>query len=488
MDHRVFNLTSTDHVITIASAGCNVFDYILTGAKVTAVDFNACQIALTELKKVAIMHLEFEEVFAIFSMSDMALLRRVYGAQLRPYMSPPSVEFWDEGIHRIQSFMYSGTSGNMSWFLFRILLPLFGLGFLKRDIISGLSAAELKHKVASHEYALRCLAWLMDNILLRGGCCLAGVPERQMNLGIHRHNNLGTVIERIFFQTDLVLDNYFYSGYILGYYKPDCCPRYLQRENFDILRKNLQAGKLHLVHGTILSAIENVDTPVTVASLLDHMDWMTDRQINEEITHLARKMDPVRGKIYWRTFADDVHAAPLLWLNPTRVDDSDDRVGMYWSTWIAELKDASVVYEERVDTVQDKGIVSNLWTGAKMVTFPVWQKMASGALSATGHAKQMESFYKFQKEGYDTFREGLLHGRPVLMEAFPLLKMGNMVWVDIGGGTARNLEYFSVAILRKYFKRIYVVDISASLLEIAQRRYDPLMNFPLSVLRAHHVA
>lgn len=41
------------------------------------------------------------------------------------------------------------------------------------------------------------------------------------------------------------------------------------------------------MHGTILSAIENADTPVTVASLLDHMDWMTDRQINEGMAILV---------------------------------------------------------------------------------------------------------------------------------------------------------------------------------------------------------
>lgn len=184
MDHRAFKLTSEDHVITIASAGCNVFDYIIEGAKVTAVDFNICQIALTELKKVAIMHLEYDEVFAIFSMSDMTLLRDVYSSKLRPYLSPASVEFWDDGVHRIRSFMYSGTSGNMSWFLFKVIFPIFGLGFLARDLMNGIETDELKQKVASHEYALRCLAWLMDNILLRGGCCLAGVPQRQMNLGL----------------------------------------------------------------------------------------------------------------------------------------------------------------------------------------------------------------------------------------------------------------------------------------------------------------
>ncbi len=200
------------------------------------------------------------------------------------------------------------------------------------------------------------------------------------------------------------------------------------------------------------------------------MDWMTERQINEEITHLVAKMDPVRGKIYWRSFADDVHAAPLMWLQPTKVDDSDDRVGMYWSTWIAHLKDVKVGYAERIDTKQDRGLVANLVTGFKMVTFPVWKPLVASTLKATGHAKDMEAFYKYQKEGYDAFREGLLHARPAMLEAFPLKKEGGMVWVDIGGGTARNLEFFTPEVIKKYFKAIYIVDISASLLEIAQRR------------------
>jgi len=78
MDHRVFNLTDKDHVITIASAGCNALDYIIEGSMVTAVDFNLCQIALTELKKVAIIQLEFEAFFEIFSKSNMELLKEVY--------------------------------------------------------------------------------------------------------------------------------------------------------------------------------------------------------------------------------------------------------------------------------------------------------------------------------------------------------------------------------------------------------------------------
>ena len=78
MDQRVFNLTSDDHVITIASAGCNALDYIIEGAEVTAVDFNSCQIALTELKAVAIQNIEYDDFFDIFGRSNMKRLRELY--------------------------------------------------------------------------------------------------------------------------------------------------------------------------------------------------------------------------------------------------------------------------------------------------------------------------------------------------------------------------------------------------------------------------
>jgi len=472
MDQRVFRLDDKDHVITIASAGCNVLDYIIEGAMVTAVDFNLCQIALTEVKKVAILNIEWEHFFEIFSKSNMELFKELYPTKIRPHLTKPSQDFWDDGKDRIKSFMYSGTSGNMSYVLFRWLFPLFGLGFIRRELERNTPKEELIKMITNHSYSIRAIAWLMDNIMLRGGCCFAGVPERQMALGLHRPNNLALVIERVFFKTDLVDDNYFYSGYLLGYYKPDNCPRYLRKENYEKMRKTLKQNKLKLVHGTMLQAIDSSSVPITVASLLDHMDWMTDRDINQEITHLMKKMDHSRGKIFWRTFADDVHSAPLHWLKPERVDDSDDRVGMYWTTWIAHLNNVDVAYEERCDTKQSKGFVADLVTGVKVVTFPVWKPLVASTIKQAGHAKDMESFYKYQKEGYDAFREGLLHAKSALMESFPLKKQGNMVWVDVGGGTARNLEYFPPEVIRKYFKKIIILDISASLLEVAQHRIN----------------
>ena len=56
---------------------------------------------------------------------------------------------------------------------------------------------------------------------------LRGVCAAQLNLGNDRDGNIHTIMERVFLNTDLVKDNYFFLGYMLGYYTEQCCPRYL---------------------------------------------------------------------------------------------------------------------------------------------------------------------------------------------------------------------------------------------------------------------
>lgn len=49
----------------------------------------------------------------------------------------------------------------------------------------------------------------------------------------------------------------------------------------------------------------------TAAALLDHMDWMNDGMVQEELACLWPRLDNERGRILWRSFADTVTHAPL---------------------------------------------------------------------------------------------------------------------------------------------------------------------------------
>ena len=126
------NLNSSDHVITIASSGCNVLDYIIDGAKVTACDLNECQVALVEIKVACAQALTYDQFFAIFASNDCDLLRKVYPAKIRPNLTSPTAKFWDEKLPAMTSFMYFGASGQLAFFAFRVLFPIIGLGWIRK--------------------------------------------------------------------------------------------------------------------------------------------------------------------------------------------------------------------------------------------------------------------------------------------------------------------------------------------------------------------
>lgn len=82
------------------------------------------------------------------------------------------------------------------------------------------------------------------------------------------------------------------------------------------------------------------------------------------------------------------------------------------------------------------------------------------------HADRLESFYRGQAEAYDDFRRRLLPGRAELHQALDWPSRG--VWVDLGGGTGANLQAVGPRLAQ--LAKVYVVDLSPSLLDVARRR------------------
>lgn len=85
---------------------------------------------------------------------------------------------------------------------------------------------------------------------------------------------------------------------------------------------------------------------------------------------------------------------------------------------------------------------------------------------AASHAARLEAFYAPQAADYDRFRDRLLTGRRDLIAALPVAD--GAVWVDLGGGTGRNLGFIGSDIHR--LARVHLVDLSASLLAVARAR------------------
>jgi len=72
----------------------------------------------------------------------------------------------------------------------------------------------------------------------------------------------------------------------------------------------------------------------------------------------------------------------------------------------------------------------------------------------------------------DRFRANFLHGREPLLSACGARLRGvtDMVWMDMGGGTAENVEMMSHILDLSVFRKIYVVDICSALCEVARQK------------------
>ena len=82
------------------------------------------------------------------------------------------------------------------------------------------------------------------------------------------------------------------------------------------------------------------------------------------------------------------------------------------------------------------------------------------------HAQRLESFYHYQAESYDQFRQDYLRRREEIVSRVGLHQACH--WADFGCGTGHLLQVAGEA--AKQCSRITMIDLSPSLLRIAQRR------------------
>ena len=451
IDHTVMHMKDDDVVLTISSAGCNVLDYLCEGPKkIIAVDMNWAQLHVLELKLAGIRCLTWDQFFAIWGRSDYKVFTSVYESKLRPLLAKETAEFWDANTNLFRdNFMYAGTSGLMAKLL---CMPLIWSGVREkvknRETMSGDGGILFKLTLKI------CSITSLWSIFAP----LGGVPLEQLNL---LSRNPQVFVDRLVEVLTTRIwkpNNYFYYGYIVGEFAPDCCPRYLEEKNFAIMKQRVDRVKVY--HGTWAeAAVEEGPGSITIASLLDSMDWMPPSMIAENIGRVVANMDKKKGRIFWRSFADRVHSPVLAHLKGVLVP-TYDRVGWYLTQFIAPVPDN---YEPKM--LECSG-TSSKPSNSFLDDIAVMAAMAKQGLSKE---KDVRAFYKSQGKRYDGFREALLPGRDLLMQhAVPWVKKPK-TWISVGCGTARDIE-FVTGHVKESGTKVYLCDLSDALLDMARAR------------------
>src|SRR5216683_1803915 len=110
VDLAALAIDSSCRVVTIASGGCNVLNYLAADpAEIVAVDLNPAHIALTRLKIGALRHLpDYETLFQFFGVARDRANVALYDRHLRDQLDDTTRRFWDHrmllGRRRIAFF------------------------------------------------------------------------------------------------------------------------------------------------------------------------------------------------------------------------------------------------------------------------------------------------------------------------------------------------------------------------------------------------
>lgn len=353
LDRELLGLDSESTVVAITSAGCNVLDYLLDGpAAIHAVDVNYRQNAVLCLKMALLDAGDHQALFSLFGEGGGLEYRDIY-ATLRPALPVWAQEFWDEkigyyfnpkGLRR--SFYLRGASGDFAWAFNRLMLK----GKRKGLALALLEAGSLTeqqrcyNRLEPHLFS-RGITWLLRQ---PGTMAFIGVPSPQLRLIEQRYpGGLGCYVQdklrRVF--TDVpIQDNYFWRVYLTGSYAADCCPRYLEPENFPALRQGLDRIKVHTA--TITEFLQAHPGVYSHFVLLDHQDWLAwhdTTALLEEWRLILRNSRP-GTRILLRSAGPDLDFLPEIvtarlrfFPELTQPLHQMDRVGTYGSLHLAEV-------------------------------------------------------------------------------------------------------------------------------------------------------
>lgn len=318
VDMDALAIRREDHVVAIASGGCNVMSYLCAQpGRVTAVDLNGAHVALVNLKRAAALNMPnyraFRAFFAGAANKDNAA---AYDGFIAPALDPVSRAYWETrtltGGRRAarfeRGFYRYGLLGAFIWTAHAIA-RLHRVD--PRRFLDAKSIGEQRAFFDAH------LSPLVDKPLVRwltrrpAALYGLGIPPTQYRaLAADRDGDIGAVLrdrlERLACGFDLK-DNYFaWQAFGRSYAEgPDASlPPYLEPSNFASVRS--AAARLDVRHESMTEYLRCLPPQsVDCVALLDAQDWMDPRELNDLWLQITRAARP-GARVIFRTAAKEL--------------------------------------------------------------------------------------------------------------------------------------------------------------------------------------
>ena len=316
VDMEALRLGPGHRMITIASGGCNVLNYLLADPeRIIAVDLNPNHVALTRLKLATLKNLPtYEELFRFFGRANDKANRQAYDEFLSDRLDAETRAYWEKRLplhgRRINMFARNLYRYGL---LGRFIGILHAVAALHGKKLDGIVAAQTPEE--QRVQFERLIAPLFDSKPIRFlskspvSLYALGIPPAQYDELVSAGDPAEVLRQRV---EKLacgfpVSSNYFaWQAFARGYdvENREAVPAYLREEVYDVIRQRTGAVEVH--HASLIDFLKaQADRTLHRYVLLDAQDWMTPDVLAQLWAEIDRTADNRDARVIFRTAGED---------------------------------------------------------------------------------------------------------------------------------------------------------------------------------------
>lgn len=323
-------IAPNDRVLSIGSAGCNVLNLSLQGAKqIDVIDINPAQLALIDLKLNAIRTVSHEDFL------DLLLTPRALDVyqKIRPYLKFSTIDFFarSETI-LVNGIMFSGRLEQAFMKFRENVLPL----FWPTDVIHSLKNSKdlEEQKSIVSKTNLQGLGSAIETAFGRKALSEMRSPAQMAYVeNPNPGRDLFKRFERLL-NTQLVKENYYMWLFLTGTlveerFLPPC----LQEKNYPLLRQNLD--RIHVYAGDVESLLSSNSARYDKMNLSDIFEYMSDEKAQKLFSLIGSRLNPGGKLAFWNLFVSREPASTLMVTKNSSTLTQRDNVCFYEAFKIA---------------------------------------------------------------------------------------------------------------------------------------------------------
>ena len=338
-------------VLTIASGGCNVLNYLAADPKqIVALDLNPNHVALTRLKLAALAQLpDHESFFRFFGAADSQANLKDFDRHISAGLDKETRDYWNKPMgpmkrRRIEMFARNLYRHGL---LGRFIGVLHAVAKLHgKNLNEILAAKNIREQRATFDAVI---APLFDSaaikLLSRSPVSLyaLGIPPAQYDALVADGDPIAVLRERVErLACDFpIQDNYFaWQAFGRGYdlEAREAVPDYLRQSHYQTIKA--RAGRVSVHHDSLSDFLgKQPAQSFHRYVLLDAQDWMSPTQLAELWTQIDRTADSRDAKVIFRTAGSE---SPL----PAKLPAVLQAPWVYheWQSRVLHAQDRSSIY------------------------------------------------------------------------------------------------------------------------------------------------